>query len=170
MPEELRRWIHRHLSTLSCSLLIGMTLGISILALAYFSTRNDVAAEALRHGVRITGHSDIDEDMVWFFCGIVVGVSVTCLAWWRDNKVRSNDLEKADVEPSAYGSNAPDRSEAGKISAVTGLYTPCKQPAIPAPEGVLQAWCSVDYPRMLRSNNSGERSLTWRFSMVEVIS
>ena len=59
MPEELRRWIHRHFNAV-LSFLIGMTLGISILALAYFSTRNDVAAEALRHGVWITGHSDID--------------------------------------------------------------------------------------------------------------
>ena len=96
MSEELRRWIHRHFNAV-LSFLIGMTLGISILALSYFSTRNDVAAEALRHGVRITGHSDIDEDMVWFICGIVVGVSVTCLAWWRDNMVRSIGLEKADV-------------------------------------------------------------------------
>jgi len=96
MPEELRRWIHRHFNVV-LSFLIGMTLGISILALAYFSTRNDVAADALRYGVRITGHPDIDEDMFWFFCGIVVGASVTCLAWWRDNKVRSIGLEKADV-------------------------------------------------------------------------
>ena len=96
MQEEFRRWIHRHFNVV-LSFVIGVTCGISILALAYFSTRNDVAAEALRYGVQITGHSDVDEDMVWFFCGSVVGASVTCLAWWRDSKTQSGDLEKADV-------------------------------------------------------------------------
>jgi len=96
MIEEVRRWIHRHFNVV-LSFVIGMTLGISILALAYFSTRNDVAAEALRYGVQITGHSDIGEDMAWFFCGIVAGAAVTCLAWWRDSKAQSVGLEKADV-------------------------------------------------------------------------
>jgi hypothetical protein len=96
MSEEFRRWIHRHFNVV-LSFVIGITFGISIFALAYFSTRNDVAAEALRYGVQITRHSDIGEDMVWFFCGTVVGASVTCLAWWRDSKAQSVGLEKADV-------------------------------------------------------------------------
>jgi len=96
MMEEFRGWIHHHFNVV-LSFVIGMTLGISILALAYFSTRNDVAAEALRYGARITGHVDIDEDMAWFFCGIVAGAAVTCLAWWRDGKAESVGLEKADV-------------------------------------------------------------------------
>jgi len=96
MIEDFRSWIHRHLNVV-LSFVIGITFGISVLALAYFSTRNEVAAEALRYGVQITGHSDVDEDMVWFFCEIVVGASVTCLAWWRDSKAQPFDLEKADV-------------------------------------------------------------------------
>jgi len=96
MPEEFRGWIHRHVNVV-LSYLIGVTLGISILALAYFSTRNDAAAAALRYGAQITGHSDVGEDMAWLFCGIVVGASVTCLAWWRDSKAQSCGLEKADV-------------------------------------------------------------------------
>lgn len=96
MPEEFRGWIHRHFNVV-LSFVIGVTFGISILALAYFSTRNNVATEALRYGVQITGHSDIDEDMAWFFCGSLVGASVTCLAWWRDSKAQSVGLEKADV-------------------------------------------------------------------------
>ena len=35
--------------------------------------------------------------MVWFFCGIAVGASVAFLAWWRDSKTQSVDLENADV-------------------------------------------------------------------------
>ena len=96
MLEEFRGWIHRHFNIV-LSFVVGLTFGISILALAYFSTRNDVAAGALRYGVQLTGHSDIDEDLVLFFCGIVVGASVTCLAWWRDSKAQSVGLEKADV-------------------------------------------------------------------------
>jgi hypothetical protein len=78
MPETFHGWIHRHFNVV-LSFVIGMTLGISILALAYFSTRND------------------GEDMAWFFCGIVVGASVTCLSWWRDSKAESVGLEKGDV-------------------------------------------------------------------------
>lgn len=96
MMGAFRRWIHRHFNVV-LSFVIGLIFGISILALAYFSTRNDVAAEVLRYGVQVTGHSDVDEDMVWFFCGIVVGASVTCLAWWRDGKAQSVGLEKGDV-------------------------------------------------------------------------
>jgi len=96
MLEEFRGWIHRHINVV-LPFVIGLTFGISILALAYFSTRNDVAAGALRYGVQITGHSDIDEDMAWFFCGIVFGASVACLAWWRDSKTQSVGLEKGDV-------------------------------------------------------------------------
>ncbi|MGE5284785.1 MAG: hypothetical protein ACM3OG_07435 [Actinomycetota bacterium] len=94
--EEFRRWVHRHFNVV-LSFMIGATFGISILSLAYFSSRSGVAAEALRYGVRISGHTDIDEDMVWFFCGVVAGASVACLAWWRDSRAQSVDLEKADV-------------------------------------------------------------------------
>ena len=96
MLEEYRGWIHRHLN-IFLSFVGGVTFGISILALTYFSARNDVAAGALRYGAHITGNSDIGEDLVWFFCGIVVGASVSCIAWWRDSKAQSTDLEKADV-------------------------------------------------------------------------
>jgi hypothetical protein len=96
MPEDFRLWIHRHFNVV-LSFVLGITLGISIFALAYFSTRNEVAAEAVQYGVRITGHSDIDEDLVWFFCGIVVGASGTVLAWWRDSRAQTVGLEKADV-------------------------------------------------------------------------
>ncbi|MHB1025091.1 MAG: hypothetical protein ACYC24_05205 [Desulfobacteria bacterium] len=94
--EEFRGWIHRHFNVV-LSFVIGLSFGISILALAYFSTRNDAAAGALRYGARITGHPDVGEDMVWFFCGIVVGATVACLAWWRDGKAQTADLEKGDV-------------------------------------------------------------------------
>ncbi len=96
MLEEFRRWIRRHVNVV-LSFMIGITFGISILALAYFSTRNNIAAEALRYGVQITRNPDLDEDMAWFFCGSVVGASVTCLAWWRDSRTQGGDMEKADV-------------------------------------------------------------------------
>lgn len=96
MMEEYRGWIHRHIHVV-LSFMIGMTLGISILALAYFSTGNDAAAGALRYGVQITGHPDVGEDMAWFFCGSMVGATIICLAWRRDSKAQSAELEKADV-------------------------------------------------------------------------
>jgi hypothetical protein len=96
MLEGFRRWIHRHFNVV-LSFGIGLSFGISILALAYFSSRNEVAADALRYGGQITRHLDVGEDMVWFICGIVVGAAVISLAWWRDSKAQSVGLEKADV-------------------------------------------------------------------------
>jgi hypothetical protein len=118
MPEEFRGWIHRHFNVV-LSFVIGITLGISILALAFFSTRNDVAAEALRYGAQVTRNQDVGEDMVWFFCGIVVGAAVTSLAWWRDSKAQSVGLEKADVlnrlitDPAPPIVRRPERSRQG---------------------------------------------------------
>ena len=106
MLEGFRRWIHRHFNVV-LSFGIGLSFGISILALAYFSTRNEVAVEALRYGVQITRHSDVGEDMVWFFCGIVVGAVIISLAWWRDSKAQSVGLEKADVLNRLFTDPAP---------------------------------------------------------------
>jgi len=106
MPEEVRRWIHRHFNVI-LSFVVGITFGISVLALAYFSTRSNIAAEALRYGVQITRNSDLDEDMAWFFCGSVVGASVTCLAWWRDSKAQSVGLEKGDVLNRLFTDHSP---------------------------------------------------------------
>ena len=96
MLEDLRHWIRSHLNVV-LSFLIGMTFGISDLAIAYFSNRSEIAEQALRYGIQVTGHPDIDEDLVWLFCGVVIGASVACLAWWRDSKSRNAGLEKADV-------------------------------------------------------------------------
>ena len=115
MLGEFRRWFHRHLNV-ALSFVVGIAFGISILALVFFSTRNEVAAGALRYGVQITRNPDIDEDLVWFFCGIVVGASVACLAWWRDSKAQSIGLEKEDVlnrlftDPSPPSGRGPERS------------------------------------------------------------
>ena len=114
MPKDIRPWIHRHLYVV-LSFVIGITFGISILALAFFSTRNNIAAEALRYGAQLTRNADLDEDMAWFVCGGVVGASITCLAWWRDSKAQSAGLEKADVlnrlstDPKPRTVRTPDR-------------------------------------------------------------
>jgi glycopeptide antibiotics resistance protein len=96
MPEDFRLRPRRHLGVV-LSFMFGMAFGISILALAFFSTRNEIAARVLRFGVQATGHTDIDEDLIWLFCGIVIGASVACVAWWRDNQARKAGLEDADI-------------------------------------------------------------------------
>jgi hypothetical protein len=96
MLEEYRIWIRRHLNVV-LSFLIGMAFGLAVLSLAFFSNRSTIAGDILNYGVRVTGHADIDEDLIWLFCGIVIGASVTCLAWWRDNHARTVGLRKEDV-------------------------------------------------------------------------
>lgn len=96
MMENFRSWIRRHFN-LVISFVIGTTFGSSIVALAYFSEKSKVAADILRYGTRVTGHRDLDEDLVWFLCGIVVGAGVTCYAWWRDANAQKAGLVKEDV-------------------------------------------------------------------------
>jgi len=106
MLEELRRSIDQHFNV-ALAFVIGLTFGISILALAYFSTRNDIAANLLQYGARVTGHTDIDEDLVWFFCGAAAGASIACLAWLRDRKAQAASLDRADVLNRQFTDPAP---------------------------------------------------------------
>jgi len=96
MVKDIRRWTHRH-SRVVYSSLVGITSGILVFVLAFFTTRQELTAKAIRYGVQVTGHSDIGEDLAWLFCGIAIGASVTCLAWWRDRKAQSVGLEKAHI-------------------------------------------------------------------------
>lgn len=119
MLDDSRDWIHRHTNAIM-SFILGLTFGISVLALAFFESRSEVAAQVYQYGVQATGHADIGEDLIWLFCGIVVGASVTCLAWWRDHKARTVGLEKEHVlsrlleDPGNQGSRA--RGTVGKDS------------------------------------------------------
>ncbi len=83
MEELARGWIRRH-HAVFLSFVIGATFGVSIVALAYFSNGSPVAANILRYGARVTGHADIDEDLLWFLGGAAFGSGVIGLAWWRD--------------------------------------------------------------------------------------
>ncbi len=96
MREKSLGWIRRHFNVL-LSFVIGIALGISIVALAYFSNRSEIAARALHYGVQATGHADLGEDLIWFLAGIVAGAGVTCYAWWRDGKAQAAGLEEEDV-------------------------------------------------------------------------
>ena len=86
--DVFRSWTRRH-STVVLSFVIGMSIGISLIALVYFSNRSVIAGTALRYGAQVTGHQDIGEDLIWFFCGVVVGGGTTCYAWWRDSTTRT---------------------------------------------------------------------------------
>jgi hypothetical protein len=96
MLDDFRGWFQRHLAV-ALAFMVGMAVGISILVLAFFSDRNDFTASMLRFGIQVTGHRDIGEDLLWLISGVVIGASIACLAWWRDNKGRAEGLEKADV-------------------------------------------------------------------------
>ena len=96
MLDDRHGWLHRHL-VVALAFGVGVAFGISMLVLAFFSGGNDVTSRVVQFGTRVTGHRDIGEDLVWLFSGIVIGASVACLAWWRDNKGRADGLERADV-------------------------------------------------------------------------
>lgn len=96
MLDGFRDWFRRHLNVV-LSFVIGMSFGISILVLAYFSKRNNAISHVLSYGVMVTGHADLGEDLVWLFCGIVIGATAICYAWWRDTTTSGAGLEKEDV-------------------------------------------------------------------------
>ena len=72
MLVEFRRWIRRHANVVM-SFVIGLTFGASVVALAHFSARSGVASRVLLYGVHATGHTDLDEDLIWFLGGLAVG-------------------------------------------------------------------------------------------------
>jgi len=115
---NFRGWIHRH-ANIVLSFAVGLTFGIAILALAYFSTRNEVAAGALRFGAKITGNTDIDEDLVWFFCGSLSrrGHLPRLVAGQQGASDRSGEGRRS--EPSNHGSKASGCSKAEMIPGVT---------------------------------------------------
>ncbi len=96
METGFRGWVGRH-RNVALSFMIGMTLGILIVAFAYFSSRSQFGGTVYGYGVRLSGHTDIDEDLLWFLCGVVVGAGVLSWAWWRDGKAQADGLEDADV-------------------------------------------------------------------------
>lgn len=89
-------WIRRHFYVV-VSFTVGIAFGVSIFALVFFSNRSEIAARALGYGVRATGHTDLNDDLLWFLAGIAVGAGVTCFAWWRDDKALAPGLEEEDV-------------------------------------------------------------------------
>ncbi len=96
MQGRFLRWTRRHFYVV-VSFAVGIALGVSIVALVYFSNKSEIAAHALRYGAFATGHVDLDDDLIWFVAGIAVGAGVACYAWWRDGKARDTGLEEEDV-------------------------------------------------------------------------
>lgn len=116
MGKELFGWIRRHHRTV-LAFVIGMALGILIVAFAYFSSRSATGAMVLGYGVHLSGHSDIDEDLLWFLCGAIVGAGVLALTWWRDSKAQAEGLAEEDVLNRLL---APPPAEAGRTEADKG--------------------------------------------------
>ncbi len=96
MLEDVRGWLRQHLAV-ALAFTVGMAFGIFMLVLAFFSDRNDFTASVLRFGIQVTGHQDIGEDLIWLCSGAVIGAAVVFLAWWRDNRARDEQLDRADV-------------------------------------------------------------------------
>ncbi len=94
--ESFRGWTRRHFYVL-LAFVVGMTLGVSFIALIHYAERNDTASRALRYGAEVTGNPDFDEDLVWFFSGSVVGGGIATFAAWRDSKAKSAGLLEEDV-------------------------------------------------------------------------
>ncbi len=96
MQGSFRNWIRRHFHVV-VSFAVGIAFGVSVFALVFFSNRSTIAARLLGYGVRATGHTDLDDDLLWFLAGIAVGAGVTCFAWWRDDKALAAGLDEEDV-------------------------------------------------------------------------
>ncbi len=94
--ESLRGWTRRHFYVI-LAFIVGMTLGVSLIALIHYAEKSETASRALRYGAEVTGNPDFDEDLVWFFCGSVVGGGIATLAAWRDSKAKSAGLLEEDV-------------------------------------------------------------------------
>ncbi len=67
----------------------GVAFGLTLGAVAYFMNRDAAPGGILAYGIRLTGHKDIVEDVVWFLSGGFIGGMIAAYAAWRAERSRA---------------------------------------------------------------------------------
>ncbi len=75
----------------------GAAFGLALGAVAYFLDLNAASGGILAYGVRVTGHRDILEDVIWFLSGGFIGGMFAAYAAWRADRSRGAGIGKEHV-------------------------------------------------------------------------
>ncbi len=75
----------------------GVAFGLALGAVVYFLNLKAAPSGILAYAIRLTGHPDIAEDLVWLFSGAFIGAMFAGYGAWRAEKSRGRGLGKEHV-------------------------------------------------------------------------
>ena len=75
----------------------GVAFGLALGAVAYFLNLKAAPNGALAYAIRLSGHEDIAEDLVWLFSGAFIGAMFAAYGAWRAEKRRADGLGQEHV-------------------------------------------------------------------------
>ncbi len=79
-------------AALAVGFAFGVAFGLALGAVAYFLNLRPAPDGALAYAIRLTGHQDIAEDLIWLFSGAFIGAMFTAYGAWRAEKRRGDGL------------------------------------------------------------------------------
>lgn len=84
-------------AALAVGFAFGVAFGLALGAVAYFASLRAAPSGVLAYAIRLTGHPDIAEDLIWLFSGAFIGAMFTAYGAWRAEKGRGDGLGKEHV-------------------------------------------------------------------------
>ncbi len=84
-------------AALAVGFAFGAAFGLALGAVAYFMSLESAPSGVLAYGMRLTGHADMPEDLIWFFSGGFIGAMMAAYAAWRADRRRTDGIGKEHV-------------------------------------------------------------------------
>lgn len=75
----------------------GAAFGLALGAVAFLTGAGTVPGGVLDYAIRITGHRDIAEDLIWLCSGGFIGAMLATYAAWRADRRRADGIGKEHV-------------------------------------------------------------------------
>lgn len=77
---------------LAAGFVFGTAFGLALGAIAYFVNFGDDPGALFSYAVRLTGHRDLAEDLIWLFSGGFIGAMIAAWAAWRAERRRADGI------------------------------------------------------------------------------
>lgn len=84
-------------ASLGVGFAFGAAFGLALGAVAYFTGSGTAPGGVLDYAIRITGHRDIAEDLIWLCSGGFIGAMLATYAAWRADRRRADGIGKEHV-------------------------------------------------------------------------
>ena len=84
-------------AALAVGFAFGAAFGLALGAVAFFTGAGTAPDGVLDFAIRVTGHGDIAEDLIWLFSGGFIGAMLATYAAWRADRRRADGIGKEHV-------------------------------------------------------------------------